>query len=727
MIIKSMTATFGRLENETLEFHQGLNLISAPNEWGKSTWCAFLLAMLYGIDTAQRASRGVLPDKERYKSWSGRPMEGRMDLMWQGRAITIQRTTKGRVPMGEFRAYETESGENVPELTKDNCGLQLLGVERSVYQRSGFIRQADLPVTQDEALSRRLNALVTTGSENTAGFQLEKQLRDLQNRCRHNKTGLLPQVEAQLFALQGNLSQQESLLREEAKTESRLADLRSAEKSLLRHEKFLADQEAAEKRRALEEARAEEAQAKAQAAELSAYCKALPERGEADQALRALRALTKELSAWNVDAALLPPPAEPPRAPAALAGAAGTPKETAEEDLARYRALETKKKGNFLPFLVLSLLLLAGGAALAFALAAFGSLIQAIGIAAMAAGAGVLAFGLLSAGKKKKAYAAAQEEMGKILLGYGVSAAEEILPTADRYAAALEAYGEESARQAESRRNLAEDRARLLEKSARLSAPYDSPEAALGYWEEVAAAWDRWGDAQRSCRLAREHREALERLAGDLPAGEPDPADDLGLSFQETRDALLENRRKQERLQSQLDQSRGRRAVLGDPAGLSAQIDALQDRIGQLEDYYSALGYAQAALKTATGELRKRFAPRITGAARDILRELTAGRYDKLLLEEDLSLSAGTAEETALTSALRRSDGTVDQMYLALRLAVCGELLGEAPIVLDDALTRFDDTRLASALKLLRREAESRQILLFSCQSREKRILSQEA
>ena len=58
MRICSMTATFGKLEGETLEFTPGLNLISAPNEWGKSTWCAFLLAMLYGIDTRQRAKQG---------------------------------------------------------------------------------------------------------------------------------------------------------------------------------------------------------------------------------------------------------------------------------------------------------------------------------------------------------------------------------------------------------------------------------------------------------------------------------------------------------------------------------------------------------------------------------------------------------------------------------------------------------------------------------------------
>ena len=70
-----------------------------------------------------------------------------------------------------------------------------------------------------------------------------------------------------------------------------------------------------------------------------------------------------------------------------------------------------------------------------------------------------------------------------------------------------------------------------------------------------------------------------------------------------------------------------------------------------------------------------------------------------------------------------RSDGTVDQLYLALRLAVAEELTRDTPLILDDALARFDDTRLAAALELLTREAEQRQVILFTCQNREKQYL----
>ena len=208
MKIYSMTATFGKLEHATLNLNGGLNIIHAPNEWGKSTWCAFLTNMLYGIDTRARAKGTELPDKERYAPWSGAAMSGRIDLNWDGRDITIERRTKGRIPFGEFRAYETATGIDVPELTATNCGEMLLGVERNVFVRAGFLKLSDLPVTQDDALRRRLNNLVTTGDESGAGDQLGSKLKDLKNKCRHNQTGLLPQAERERDQL---LHQQDAL------------------------------------------------------------------------------------------------------------------------------------------------------------------------------------------------------------------------------------------------------------------------------------------------------------------------------------------------------------------------------------------------------------------------------------------------------------------------------------------------------------------------------------
>ena len=94
MKINKLTATFGKFNNESITFHGGLNVIYAPNESGKSTWCAFIMAMLYGVDGSERQRSGSLPVRQRYAPWSGAPMEGTAELTADKCDITIMRTTR---------------------------------------------------------------------------------------------------------------------------------------------------------------------------------------------------------------------------------------------------------------------------------------------------------------------------------------------------------------------------------------------------------------------------------------------------------------------------------------------------------------------------------------------------------------------------------------------------------------------------------------------------------
>jgi uncharacterized protein YhaN len=160
--------------------------------------------------------------------------------------------------------------------------------------------------------------------------------------------------------------------------------------------------------------------------------------------------------------------------------------------------------------------------------------------------------------------------------------------------------------------------------------------------------------------------------------------------------------------------------TLGQEETLQAQKAQVQMRIASLERYYRALTRAQETLQQATQELQRRFAPRISGRAQELFAKLTGKRYERLTLCQDLSVEASAQGENTLRGTLWRSDGTVDQLYLALRLAVAEELTPDAPIVLDDALVRFDDIRLAAALEILKEESAQKQIILFTCQSREK-------
>ena len=111
MKILSMTATFGKLNQATLNFEDGLNVLHAPNEWGKSTWCAFITAMLYGIDTRQRNTDAQLADKEHYTPWSGAPMAGRMEILWNDISLQdITEEAKAELYLAQAAKARAEAG-----------------------------------------------------------------------------------------------------------------------------------------------------------------------------------------------------------------------------------------------------------------------------------------------------------------------------------------------------------------------------------------------------------------------------------------------------------------------------------------------------------------------------------------------------------------------------------------------------------------------------------------
>ena len=199
MMIKRLDATFGKLEGESLELHDGLNVISAPNESGKSTWCAFVRAMLYGVDSSERQKAGFLPDKMRFAPWSGSAMQGSMQLESGGRDITITRTTKtASAPMREFSAVYTGTSVPVEGLNGNNAGEMLTGVSRDVFRRSAFVEQGKVAVTHSAELEKRISTIVSSGDEDCSFTEADSRLRQWQRKRRFNRHGRLPELEDEL-------------------------------------------------------------------------------------------------------------------------------------------------------------------------------------------------------------------------------------------------------------------------------------------------------------------------------------------------------------------------------------------------------------------------------------------------------------------------------------------------------------------------------------------------
>ena len=240
-------------------------------------------------------------------------------------------------------------------------------------------------------------------------------------------------------------------------------------------------------------------------------------------------------------------------------------------------------------------------------------------------------------------------------------------------------------------------------------------------WEGTLSAWRGLEEAGAECRRAQEHLDILRSMARTAPA--PEFEDRLSHNEQETVILLRDCTRERVRLEKLLGQCQGKMDTLGTVSEMTQKLEQVSVRIRELEQKWKALTIAQDTLTEAQNRLQRQFAPRIVRRAEELMGRMTGGRYRRLSLGEDFSIRAGAESEDTLQSILWRSDGTVDQLYLALRLAVSAELLPEVPMILDDALVRFDDKRMKAALDILKEEAEHRQVILFTCHSREENML----
>lgn len=727
MKIIRMKATFGGLDHRELELKEGLNIIEAPNEGGKSTWSAFLRAMLYGINTKERDKQGYIAEKNRYQPWNGGAMEGVVELEWKGEGITLRRGPKGNTPFGKFEAVYTDTGEPVGYLTADNVGETLIGAPREVFERSAFVGQGGAAIDGAPALEARIAALASSGEEDVSYSQVERRLRDWLNRRRHNKTGLIPRLEEELAGNDEIAGRQAKAFRLAQEARREMDKLQSEHKRLqAERDAHLARAMAARRQRweeaqsALEAARGQvdtiegeltrygtppdKATLQKAQGELNQLNALHTSRKQAEERLEQAQAQEREATAAAVDP--LFPDMTPDQA-----------WEQASDDA--QAAGETPRCGGLYAGGAVALVLAAGSLVLAFTgvLPALWMGGAACGVLA-AAGVGLFVSAAL---RKKRAGTLAAE----LLERYEAEDPQGILTRASAYREACVVAGQAAKQREEAQQALdallAQDentRKALLE----LVHPF-APTVKDTFG--VSAAISRALQLEERLATARVKLEGAQQLAASLPRPEPvaaDPGVEPRFDPAETAARLNAAEGELSRLRSGLAMAQGELNTLGDPAELELRREEAKEELEARQTEYAALETALKALDAAHAGLQARFSPALNHLAGDYLAKLTGGKYDKVSLTRQFEALAEEADGLQPRRALALSQGTADQLYLAVRLAACRLVLPQeepCPLVLDDALANFDDSRAALALECLEELGGERQILLFTCHSRE--------
>lgn len=150
----------------------------------------------------------------------------------------------------------------------------------------------------------------------------------------------------------------------------------------------------------------------------------------------------------------------------------------------------------------------------------------------------------------------------------------------------------------------------------------------------------------------------------------------------------------------------------------------LQEELKQLENKNNSFNIAKEVLQIAYEKMKNNVTPKFTKNLSQTINKISNGKYNKVTINDEEGLMV-ELENGEYITADRLSIGTIDQLYLSLRLSMAEEISEEKmPVILDEAFAYFDDYRLENALKFLVEELEENQIILFTCTKREEEILN---
>lgn len=158
---------------------------------------------------------------------------------------------------------------------------------------------------------------------------------------------------------------------------------------------------------------------------------------------------------------------------------------------------------------------------------------------------------------------------------------------------------------------------------------------------------------------------------------------------------------------------------------LKEEYENLKEQLQMIEEKNKCIQATKELLEKAYEQMKKSVTPKFTQNLSELIQKITDGKYQKVSIHEEKGLIVELENGEYIPAGLL-SVGTIDQLYLSLRLAMLDEISQEKmPIILDEAFAYFDDERLKNSLLFLIEQAKEHQIMLFTCTKREKQILDE--
>lgn len=202
------------------------------------------------------------------------------------------------------------------------------------------------------------------------------------------------------------------------------------------------------------------------------------------------------------------------------------------------------------------------------------------------------------------------------------------------------------------------------------------------------------------------------------------------LSKEEVKDSQIRLEEKQEKLNNlkirlhsiELDKN-NIFPKLDNLANIEEKIENLEEEKEYLEEKNRSIELAKEVLQEAYKIMRENITPKFSENLSSIISKISNGKYSNIKITEENNIIVELENGKYIPVELL-STGTIDQLYLAFRIAIIKEITGEnIPIILDESFAYYDDNRLKNILEYISNDIEN-QVIILTCTEREKDILN---
>ena len=748
MKIKSIyISSFGGLKNKEIKLNGNFNVIYGDNENGKTTVMNFIKMMFYG--TERGSSQISKNPRKKYTPWDGGAMAGSIEFEHKGRNYRIERSFGSSNSTDKITLVDLDLGSR--ESVAADIGNNLFGLSCAAFERSVFVGQFGFPESNDIAegeINSKLSNLTLTGDQSVSFDEVNKRLLGAKNNLTTKRGVGLYDKNVTLYRdlsekLETANQSQELLIQKQRDINELRAKLQELQQKCNQLKSKIDSEQDFRNAAKLKELLClkEKLDNLNQTLTLSdgkiidemflrkiEFCLS---KIEGDNQKITSKQNEIELLQNNLNLALNPSPDVTPQKAEEITAKLSSLESEQQDIFDNIEALkntEKPKKTGFYIFLIINIALTIGGILLLN-----NNTLIPLGIAFIVIAAISQIISSLLLAKTKRKIANGEQELLDLKLRQNQLIS--LIATEKANLNAINtALNSNSTIIEKQKQRLETCKTELIalqnekqENCDVLFSTYSSfknttnTEEIIASLEEIRAKATTQKEIKQNINYILKdignisYEEAKSKLE-QMPVG------DNNVDFEALKEAYQETNNQLTELASSLaalnTETKAIKENIPDIEMIKSKLSALKQITESQKEYCEAVDIASTVLTESFIEVRRSFGSVLEKKAGEIFAGITGGNYKALNVSKSFDIVAEKTDSFGGKEIGYLSSGTCDQAYLSLRLAVC-ELMAEnedrLPILLDDALAQYDDTRTNIALEFLKEYSKDGQIILFTC------------